>query len=140
VTDTSEEAISDPVGLIVRLVASIEQRVDTQQIREAVVQVAGGRAKRRRLANLLSETPGLLTTGGPPVPWVVGQLLFTLRAAGAESIAAPRCGQCGRVVTYMISRAGCLICSPCRDIPQTCAKCGQQRRVSTPGPTRPPTL
>lgn len=80
---------------------------------------------------MLSEAPELLTTGGPPVPWAVGQLLFALRAAGARSIARHRCGQCGRSVTYMISRVGCLICSPYRDTPQTCAECGQQRRVST---------
>jgi hypothetical protein len=131
VTETVEEAIADPVGLIVRLVTNVEQHLDAQQIREAVAQAAAGRAKRRRLAQVLSENPSLLITGEPPVPWAVGQLLFGLRAAGAGSIAAPRCGQCGRSVTYMISRAGCLICSPCRDTPQACAKCGQQRRVST---------
>jgi hypothetical protein len=31
----------------------------------------------------------------------------------------------------MISRKGHLICSPCRDTPQACAKCGNERRVVT---------
>jgi hypothetical protein len=131
VTDTIDEALEDPVGLIVRLVSKVEHGLDAARIHEVVVAVAGGRAKRRRLAQFLSDCPQVLTTGGPPVAWSVGQLLRGLRAAGATSIAAPRCGECGRTLTYMISRRGYLLCSPCRDTAQTCAACGDQRRVCT---------
>lgn len=130
-TDSIDEVLVDPVGLIVRLVSTVEHGLDVARIREVVAQVAGGRAKRRRLAQILSVCPQVLTTGGPPVAWSVGQLLRGLRAAGATSIAAPRCGECGRTLTYLISRRGYLLCSPCRDTAQTCAACGQQRRVST---------
>ena len=118
-------------GLIVRLVADVEQTLDAGQIREVVIRVAGGRAKRRLLARALRDEPLLPVTGGPPVPWAAGQLLLGLRSAGAGAIAAPRCGECGRSLSYMISRKGHLICSPCRDTPRTCAKCGNQRRVVT---------
>ena len=130
-TDSIDEALVDPVGVIVRLVSKVEHGLDVAWIREVVVEVAGGRAKRRRLAQILSDCPQVLTTGGPPVAWSVGQLLRAPRAAGAISIAAPRCGECGRTLTYMISQRGYLLCSPCRDSAQTCAACGEQRRVST---------
>ena len=125
------EVLADPIGLIVRLVADVEQTLDAGQIREVVTRVAGGRAKRRRLARALLDDPLLPATGGPPVPWAAGQLLLGLRSAGAGSIAAPRCGECGRNLSYMISRKGYLICSPCRDTPRACAKCGNDRRVVT---------
>ncbi|MCW2941742.1 MAG: hypothetical protein JWN00_4727 [Actinomycetia bacterium] len=127
----AREAVTDPVAVIVGLVTAVEQDLDIGVIRDVVSRVAGGRAKRRRLAHVLSGNPGLLATGGPPVPWAVGQLLLGLRAAGAGSIAAPCCGDCRRSITYMISRKGYLICLVCRDTPQTCANCGNQRRVST---------
>ena len=125
-----DEAVTDPVGLVVRLVSAVESSLGTEQIRDVVSRTAGGRAKRRRLARTLAQDPAVLTTGGPPVSWAVGQLLFGLRSAGATSIAAPRCAHCGCTVSYMISQ-GNLVCSPCRDKPQTCANCGEQRRVST---------
>jgi len=125
------EVIADPIGLIVQLVAAVEPTLSTAVVRQEVTKVAGGRAKRRRLAQDLHEDPALLITGGPPVPWAVGQLLLGLRAAGAEALAAPCCGECGRAVSYLISRKGCVICSPCRDKPQICARCGTEQRVST---------
>jgi hypothetical protein len=129
--DTVEEVAADPVGLVVRLVAGVEPDLEAERIRQVVTTLGAGRAKRRRLARAIRDDPRLLTTGGPPVPWAVGQLLLGLRAVGADRIAAPRCGECGRTVSYLISRRGCVICSPCRDTPQTCAQCGNQRRVVT---------
>jgi hypothetical protein len=107
-TPRDEEATADPVGVIVRLVAGAEPVMDLAVIRSEVTRVAGGRAKRRRLAQVLLDTPALLATGGPPVPWAAGQLLLGLRSAGAQVIAAPRCGECGRSVSYLISRKGCV--------------------------------
>ncbi|MER6942962.1 hypothetical protein ABT294_02950 [Nonomuraea sp. NPDC000554] len=125
------EAIADPIGLVVRLVTGIKPTLTAEAVRQEVAKVAGGRAKSRRLAQNLLTDPTLLTGGGPPVPWSVGQLLLGLRAAGATAVAAPCCGECGRTVSYLISRKGCVICSPCRDKPETCAKCGEERRVCT---------
>jgi hypothetical protein len=126
-----EDVVADPVGLIVRLVAEADPAMSLAGIRSEVTRVAGGRAKRRRLAQAVRDDPSLLTAGGPPVPWAAGQLLLGLRAAGSQVIAAPRCGECGRGVSYLISRQGQVICSPCRDKPQVCARCGEERRVST---------
>ena len=130
-SDTTDEALVDPVGLIVRLVSKVEHGLDVARIHEVVMEVSGGRAKRRKLAQTLADCPQLLASGGPPVTWSVGQLLLGLRAAGATSTAAPRCGECGRTLTCMISRRGYLLCSRCRDTAQICAGCGHQRRVCT---------
>ena len=125
------DVIADPVGVIVRLVAEADPAMSMEDIRSEVARVAGGRAKRRRLAQAIHDEPSLLTTGGPPVSRAAGELLLGLRAAGSEMIAAPRCGECGRSVSYLAGSAGGLICASCRDKPQSCAGCGEERRVHT---------
>lgn len=60
----------------------------------------------------------------------VARLLMALREAGAQDIALPRCGECGRGRPYVGSRTGGRSgCSPCFDKPAVCAGCRQQRRV-----------
>ncbi|GCB51335.1 hypothetical protein [Streptomyces sp. NL15-2K] len=51
------QAVCDPVGLMVDLVTAVEDHVEVEQIRAVVVSVAGGRAKARRLATALAERP-----------------------------------------------------------------------------------
>ena len=59
---------------------------------EAVVSaVAGGRAKRRRLVQALSERPEWLVQGRSSAPRGVGGLLIALRRAGALQISPPIC-------------------------------------------------
>ena len=125
------DVIADPVGVIVGLVAEADPAMSPADIRAEVTRVAGGRAKRRRLAQAICDAPSLLVTGGPPVSRAAGELLLGLRAAGSQAIAAPRCGECGRSVSCLISAKEHLICSSCRDKPQACARCGEERRVST---------
>ena len=52
-------------------------------IEPAVTSVAGGRAKRRKLAQALAERPAVLADGRSPAPRVAGDLLIALRKAGA---------------------------------------------------------
>lgn len=125
------DVIADPVGVIVRLVAEADPAMSTEDILSEVTRVAGGRAKRRRLARAICDDPSLLTTGGPPVSRAAGELLLGLRAAGSEVIAAPRCGECGRSVSYLAGSIGGLICAACRDKPRPCARCGEERRIAT---------
>ncbi len=129
-TDTLDEVLTDPVGVVVGLVATVERHLDTDRIREVVGAVMGGRAGRRKLARALHDDPSLLRTGRPPAPYCVAKLLMALRAAGAQDVNLPRCGECGRAVAYVGSRRGGQWgCSPCFDKPTTCAGCGQVRRV-----------
>ena len=126
----AEEVLADPVGLIVRLVGNVERHLDADRIHEIVCTVMRERAGRRRLAQALHEDPSLLRTGRPPAPFCVARLLMALREAGAQNVALPRCGECGRARPYVGSRTGGRWgCSPCFDQPAVCAGCHQQRRV-----------
>lgn len=129
-TALDDEAVADPVGLVVRLVCDVERDWDAERIREVVTAVVGGRAKRRRLALALRQDPQVLRTGRPPAPLAVGQLLLALRKAGARAVSAPRCGVCGREQRHLHSRrGGSWGCTPCFDAHDTCAGCGERRRV-----------
>ena len=54
-TVTSPDALADPIGVIVGLVARREASLDRAVIAEATENVAGGRSKRRRLAQALLD-------------------------------------------------------------------------------------
>src|SRR6266540_2605207 len=125
-----DAAVTDPVGLAVRLVGRVEQHLDAGRIRAVVIGVGGGRAGRRRLAQALRQHPEVLRTGRPPAAFAVARLLLALRLAGAQDVAAPRCAQCDREVRYPCSRrGGSWGCSGCFDKHERCAGCGDQRRV-----------
>jgi hypothetical protein len=89
-------ATADPVGFVVSLVGELEHDLGAEQIREAVSEVAGGRAKSRKLATFLSARPGVLRDGLSPAPRAVADLLVALRRAGARSVSPPHCAQCGK--------------------------------------------
>ena len=63
------DVLTDPVGVITGLVTGIEPTLDRAAIEDTVASVAGGRAKRRRLAQALMERPaaaGRRTFPGSP--------------------------------------------------------------------------
>jgi hypothetical protein len=62
-TTMAPEVIADPIGVVVDLVAERETRLDRADIEAAVASVAGGRAKRRRLAQALLDRPEVLVDG-----------------------------------------------------------------------------
>ena len=131
-TDAVDDVVADPVGLVVRLVGTVEGHLDADRIREVVCAVVGGRAGRRSLARALRSDPSLLLTGRPPAPYCVAKLLMALHESGARDVGLPCCGVCGRAVAYVGSRRGGQWgCSPCFDKPTTCAGCGEVRRVGS---------
>ena len=75
-------ALTDPLGVVVDLVADVEPALDRAVIADVVEDVAGGRAKRRRLAQTLLNRPAVLADGRSPAPRVVGDLLAALRKSG----------------------------------------------------------
>ncbi len=128
---TAAEAIADPVGLMVDLVAGAEHHLERDRIREVVAAVAGGRAKARRVATALAARPAVLGDGLSPAPRAVAELLIELRKAGAGSVSPPRCAWCGKPLRT-IQRAGQdWYCTVCVARPESCAACGSMRRVST---------
>jgi len=90
------EIVTDPIGVIVDLITGIDPGLDRLETEAVVAVVAGGRARRRKLAQALAQRPAILTGGRPPAPLAAGNLLIALRKAGSTAIAAPLCAGCGK--------------------------------------------
>jgi len=123
-------AVADPVGVIVAVISGIEPTLEPAAVEDVVISVAGGRAKRRRLARALAVRPEILTDGRSPAPRVAGDLLVALRKAGAGTISPPVCAGCGKHLRTMQRRGQDWYCGVCGAVREPCAACGQLRRVS----------
>src|SRR5689334_21575664 len=119
------DVLADPVGVALALVSAVEPGLGRTVIEAAVTSVAGGRAKRRRLARALAERPGILTDGRSPAPRAAGDLLIALRSAGATVISPPACAGCGRHLRALQRRGQDWYCAVCGPRPGRCASCGQ---------------
>jgi hypothetical protein len=126
-----DPAIAGPIGLIVSLIAAIEPGLRVEQIREAVIGVAGGRAKSRQLAAALRARPAVLLDGLSPAPRAVADLLIALRRAGAVSVSWPRCTKCGKELRTYQRRGLDWYCAVCGPRLEPCFACGNVRRVAT---------
>lgn len=127
-----DRAVSDPVGLITELVGAAEEGLGVERIRAVVNEVAGGRAKSRRLAAALAGRPAVLADGRSPAPLVAGELLLALRAAGARSVSPPCCAGCGRPLGSLQRRGQDWYCAACVTTrPQPCAGCGNDLPVAS---------
>jgi hypothetical protein len=129
------EVLADPIAVVLEIVQEVMGRsgstANSSSLESSVVAVAGGRVKRRRLAQALVDRPGVLTDGRSPAPRVVGDLLLSLRAAGIQGIAAPVCAQCGRQLRTLQRRGQDWYCAPCSPRNTGCASCGQDRVVAS---------
>ena len=90
------EVLADPIGVVVDLIAERKPGLDRSTITRVVEEIAGGRVKRRRLAQALIDRPRVLDDGRSPAPRAVGDLLVALNRAGAAHISAPMCAECGK--------------------------------------------
>jgi hypothetical protein len=124
------EVLADPIGVVADLVLDVESALAREVIAETVERVAGGRAKRRRLAQALVDKPALLTEGRSPAPRVVGDLLIALRKAGAAGVAPPACAECGKHLRSLQRRGEDWYCAVCGPRPRRCSFCGQDRIVA----------
>jgi hypothetical protein len=95
-----------------------------------VATIAGGRAKRRRLAQALLDRPTVLADGRSPAPRGVGDLLIALRKAGAVTISPPVCTECGKLLRTFQRRGENWFCGVCGPLREPCAACGKTERVS----------
>jgi hypothetical protein len=125
----TDRVVSDPIGLIVDLVATIEPQLTSEQIRAMATEVAGGRAKARRLAGALVERPRVLADGRSPAPRAVGELLLALCAAGATAVSSPCCAGCGKQLRTFQRRGQDWYCAACEQHTEPCAACGNTRRI-----------
>jgi len=123
------EAIRDPLGVTVGLIIGIEPGLDRSAVQAVVTTVAGGRAKRRKLAQALAGRPEVLTDGRSPAPRVVGDLLIALVKAGATAISPPVCAECGKTLRTQQRRSENWYCGVCGPVRLPCAGCGNIGRV-----------
>ena len=105
--------LTDPVGVIVAMISGVEPALDQAGIEEAVISVAGERAKRRKLAQALTQRPAVLTDGRSPAPRVIEDLLIALRKAGAGTVSAPACAGCRKQLRSFQRRGEDWLCSVC---------------------------
>jgi hypothetical protein len=125
----SPEVLADPIGVIVSLVAERGPAPDRAVITKAVEDVAGGRAKRRRLAQTLLDKPELLASGRSPAPRAVADLLIALRKADTVNISPPVCAECGKQLRTFQRRGEDWYCGVCGPVREPCAACGQLRHI-----------
>lgn len=145
--------LADPLSVVVDVVAGLEPGLDRARISEVAAGVAGGRAKRRRLAQALLARPGILTDGRSPAPEAVGKLLTALREAGAVHVSPPVCAACGKPMRAFQRRgqhwycgvhgpqtAACSVCGKVRPVAQRDRqhqpRCGQHRLTDEHDPTQ----
>ena len=125
------DVLADPVGVMVGLISGIEPGLGQAAIEAAVISVAGGRAKRRKLAQALAARPAVLADGRSPAPRVVGDVLIALRNAGAVVISPPVCAGCGRHLRTLQRRGQDWYCAVCGPRPGGCAACGRERIITS---------
>ena len=130
-SDVAGQAPPDPIGAITRLVAEAEPALAAGLIQDIVTGVAGGRAKRRRLAQALVQRPAVLRDGRSPAPRAVGDLLIALRSAGAPAVSPPCCAECGKQLRTLQRRGQDWYCAVCAVRPGTCSACGKNKVIST---------
>jgi hypothetical protein len=127
----AHEVLTDPIGVVVDLVTAADPALDRAVVREVVEGIAGGRAKRRRLAQALLDRPTLLADGRSPAPRVVADLLIALRKAGATTISPPGCATCCKPLRTLQRRGQDWYCAVCGPRPRRCAACGQDRIIAS---------
>lgn len=126
----ASDVLADPLGVIVDLVADVEPGLGRACVTEVVAGVAGGRAKRRRLAQALLTRPAVLTDGRSPAPEAIGKLLTALREAGAVNVSAPVCTTCGTAMRAFQRRGQDWYCGVHGPQSAACSVCGNVRPIA----------
>ncbi|HME74265.1 MAG TPA: hypothetical protein VKI00_00985 [Mycobacterium sp.] len=125
------EVLADPIGVVVDLIAECKPGLDRSTITCVVEEIAGGRVKRRRLAQALLDRPRVLDDGRSPAPRAVGDLLVALNKAGASRISAPVCAECGKHLRTLQRRGDDWYCGVCGPVREPCGQCGRVRPIHT---------
>ncbi len=126
----SAEVLADPVGVVMDLITRCDPDLDRGMLADVVAAVAGGRAKRRRLAQALLDRPSVLIDGRSPAPRVIAELLIALGKAGATRISPPTCAECGKHLRTFQRRGEDWYCAVCGPRREPCVACGERRPVN----------
>lgn len=123
------EVLTDPIGVLVDLILGHEQSLDRATVTDVVESLAGGRAKRRKLAQAVLDRPTVLADGRSPAPRAVADLLIALRKTGATRISPPICAECGKQLRTFQRRGEHWYCGVCGPVREPCSACGKLQRV-----------
>jgi hypothetical protein len=122
--------LADPVGAAVTLITRADPGLGREAARQAVTEVARGRAVRRKLAQALADRPGILADGRSPAPKVAGDLLLALRKAGATTISPPACAGCGKHLRTLSRLGQDWYCGGCARRDGQCSACGREAPIT----------
>ncbi|AIG74332.1 Hypothetical protein AJAP_07075 [Amycolatopsis japonica] len=133
----SPRSLTDPVGVVLAIVGTVEPDLSSDVVEEAVRAVATSRTGHRQLARILETDPGVLLSGRTDGPPLVDRFIRHLLAAGASQVVQPRCPDCGRAAARMSHRdqQGRRVCTGCRNRgsgifePRPCSACGTVTRA-----------
>jgi hypothetical protein len=123
--------LADPVGAAVTLITRADPGLGREAARQAVTEVARGRAVRRKLAQALADRPGILADGRSPAPKVAGDLLLALRKAGATTISPPACAGCGKHLRTLSRLGQDWYCGGCARRDGQCSACGREAPITS---------
>jgi hypothetical protein len=126
----TRDTLADPLSVVIDLVTDLEPGLGQARIIEVVTGMAGGRAKRRRLAQALLARPGILTDGRSPAPEAIGKLLTALREAGAVNVSAPVCTECAKPMRAFQRRGQDWYCGVHGPQTAACSVCGNVRPIA----------
>jgi len=138
VSSPAGDVAIDPIGVVVALITGLEPGPEQTSITEVVAGVAGGRAKRRRLAQALLARPEILTDGRSPAPEAIGKLLTALRDAGAVNVSPPVCAEYGKPLRTFQRRGQDWYCGVHGPETAACTVCGNVRPVALRDRARQP--
>ncbi|MET8860692.1 hypothetical protein [Streptomyces sp. NPDC004579] len=128
--------LTDPHAVIAEAVGAADPGIAPETVAREVVRVADTRAKQRRLAQALSEDPGLLSSGRPEGPRLVEDLIRALLPRGANKLVLPRCAGCGQQRRLSRTDGTRRMCSYCGakaagegQLRLPCGVCGKSLKV-----------
>ncbi|MCX4758790.1 hypothetical protein [Kitasatospora purpeofusca] len=104
---------TEPEAVISELVRSADSACERIDVAAVLRTAFRQRPQLRALAEVLKARPDLLTSGRPEGPRAIERLIRALREAGAEKLALPCCGDCGRERPLTGLGDGVRICATC---------------------------
>lgn len=123
------QVLDDPIAVIVDAILKVEPALEREAVTDAVVGLAGGRHKRRQLAQWLVDNPQVLRDGRSPAPRAIGDLLLALQKLGAQTVAPPVCATCGKQLRSLQRHGQDWYCTVCTAAPGPCAACGKTKHL-----------
>ena len=134
-TGQTPRFLTEPTAVITEIVLALEPELPPTAVAEAVASAAKPKSRQRKLAEVLTRDPGLLTSGRPEGPVTVQKLVRALQAVGAKRVVLPRCAHCGKQHNLPNTDGDQRICAYCRmkmaAAESPCVICGRTAHIAS---------